>query len=191
MSYFGPRVGFASDNVLNYEIVLASGEIINANINENDDLLIALRGGGNNFGVITRVDIRTFEQGKMWGGGVFYNISTASAHLQALYNLNANPNYDEYATVIQSFGFSREVGFGVGNNYEYSKPEAYPAALSEFTSVKPELLNTERITNLTDITIEQAAFSPPGYRSVLSTLPITSANNFIGSSWQQPLTRMI
>lgn len=61
MAYFSPRVGFVCDNIVNYEIVLSSGEIISANEGENPDLLIALRGGGNNFGIITRVDIRTFE----------------------------------------------------------------------------------------------------------------------------------
>lgn len=166
MSYFAPRVGFTCDNVKNYEIVLASGQIINANKDEHSDLLVALRGGGNNFGVVTRVDIRTFEQGKMWGGGIFYDISAAPQHLEAFYNFNGNPNYDEYAAVIQSFGYAPGLGLGVGNNYEYTKPETNPAALSEFLAVKPELLNTERISNLTNITIEQAAFSPPGVRYV-------------------------
>lgn len=164
MSYFAPRVGFTCDNVKNYEIVLASGQIIDANESDHNDLLLALRGGGNNFGVITRVDIATFDQGKMWGGGIFYNISTASQHIKAFYNLNGNPDYDPYAAVIQSFGYAPGLGLGVGNNYEYTKPEANPPVLSEFLAVKPELSNSERISNLTDITIEQAAFSPPGVR---------------------------
>lgn len=62
-----------SDNVLNYEIVLASGEIVNANADENRDLWLALRGGNNNFGVVTRFDFRTFPQGSFWGGSVYYS----------------------------------------------------------------------------------------------------------------------
>jgi FAD/FMN-containing dehydrogenase len=164
MSYFGPRVGLACDNVKNYEIVLASGQVINANVDDHKDLLIALRGGGNNFGVVTRTEVRAFEQGRMWGGGIFYDISTASQHVTALYNLNRDPKYDEYATVIQSFGYAPGLGLGVGNNYEYTKPVASPSAFNEFLAVKPELSNSMRISNLTDITIEQANFSPPGVR---------------------------
>jgi hypothetical protein len=38
------------------------------------DLYYALRGGGNNFGIVTRFDMETFPQGKMWGG---YNLFIA------------------------------------------------------------------------------------------------------------------
>jgi len=65
-------MGYICDNVVNFEVVLASGEIINASAEENSDLFIALTGGANNFGVITRFDMKTFQQGQMWGGSVFY-----------------------------------------------------------------------------------------------------------------------
>lgn len=56
------------DNVINFEIVLASGEIVDANETHYSDLYKALKGGGNNFGVVTRFDYKTFEQGEFWGG---------------------------------------------------------------------------------------------------------------------------
>lgn len=65
MSFFAPRYGFACDNVINFEVVLASGDIVNANAHENPDLWFALKGGSNNFGVVTRFDLRTFKQGKI------------------------------------------------------------------------------------------------------------------------------
>jgi hypothetical protein len=37
LSFFSSREGFVSDNVLNYEIVLASGEIVNANAGSNSE----------------------------------------------------------------------------------------------------------------------------------------------------------
>lgn len=61
LSFFSSREGFICDNVLNYEIVLASGEICNANAQENADLWLALRGGGNNLGVVTSFDCKTFK----------------------------------------------------------------------------------------------------------------------------------
>ena len=48
LSYFSARFGFVCDNVVNYEIVLASGEIVNANATSNPDLWVSLRGGSNN-----------------------------------------------------------------------------------------------------------------------------------------------
>ncbi|KAI8946216.1 FAD-binding domain-containing protein [Xylaria longipes] len=51
LSFFSSSEGFIADNVINYQIVLASGEIVNANAKDHPDLWRALRGGGNNFGV--------------------------------------------------------------------------------------------------------------------------------------------
>ena len=55
-----PRTGFACDNVVNFEVVLASGEIVNANASGHPDLWRALKGGSSNFGIVTRFDINTF-----------------------------------------------------------------------------------------------------------------------------------
>ena len=46
-------------------MVLANGQIANVNQQSNPDLYFALRGGGNNFGIVTRFDLETFSQGKM------------------------------------------------------------------------------------------------------------------------------
>ncbi|KAF9877500.1 FAD binding domain-containing protein [Colletotrichum karsti] len=60
VSWYSQRTGFGCDSVVNYEVVLASGDVINANATVNSDLYRALKGGGNNFGVVTRFDIETF-----------------------------------------------------------------------------------------------------------------------------------
>ncbi|KAF2762606.1 FAD binding domain-containing protein [Pseudovirgaria hyperparasitica] len=60
MSYYTGRTGFGCDNVINFEVVLASGDIINANATSNDDLWRALKGGSSNFGVVTRFDLEAF-----------------------------------------------------------------------------------------------------------------------------------
>lgn len=50
------------NNVVNYEVVLASGEIVNANNQQNSDLWLALKRELNNFGIVTQFDPITFEQ---------------------------------------------------------------------------------------------------------------------------------
>ncbi|KAK8058961.1 hypothetical protein PG994_009409 [Apiospora phragmitis] len=64
-NFYSGRVGFACDNVVNYEIVLANGELTNANANENADLWKALKGGSSNFGIVTRFDMRAFAAGNL------------------------------------------------------------------------------------------------------------------------------
>jgi len=52
--------------------VLANGQIVDANASSYSDLFYALKGGSNNFGVVTRIDLKTFPQGKFWGGFIGY-----------------------------------------------------------------------------------------------------------------------
>ncbi|KAI9371227.1 hypothetical protein BJX61DRAFT_543876 [Aspergillus egyptiacus] len=67
-TFYTCRVGFACDQVVNYEVVLADGRIVNANDQTNADLFRVLKGGGNNFGIVTRFDMVTFPSSDIWDG---------------------------------------------------------------------------------------------------------------------------
>ncbi|KAF7368773.1 FAD-binding domain-containing protein [Mycena venus] len=60
-SPFSPFLGLAADNALQYEVVLASGDVVMANEASHPDLFWALRGGGaGTWGVILSFTMRTF-----------------------------------------------------------------------------------------------------------------------------------
>ncbi|RYP74051.1 hypothetical protein DL771_003240 [Monosporascus sp. 5C6A] len=50
-TFFSCRQGFACDQVVNFEVVLADGSIVEANATTNPDLFQVLKGGSNNFGI--------------------------------------------------------------------------------------------------------------------------------------------
>ncbi|KAK8084280.1 hypothetical protein PG997_005551 [Apiospora hydei] len=60
VSWHTARTGFACDSVIDYEVVLASGEIVHANATARADLFRALKGGGSNFGIVTGFHLETF-----------------------------------------------------------------------------------------------------------------------------------
>ncbi|CAJ2502293.1 Uu.00g096870.m01.CDS01 [Anthostomella pinea] len=72
MSFFSNMHGLACDNVAEFEVVLASGEVVVASAREHADLYWALRGGGNNLGIVTVFRFFTvpLPQGLVWGGGL-------------------------------------------------------------------------------------------------------------------------
>jgi hypothetical protein len=67
-SYYAGLYGLACDNVANFEVVLANGDIVNANAKSHSDLWTALKGGSGNFGIVTRFDMYTFPAVDLWGG---------------------------------------------------------------------------------------------------------------------------
>jgi len=68
--YLARRFGWAVDNLEEAEIVTADGEIRTTNRRENPDLHWAVRGGGGNFGVVTRFTFRLHEVGPTVTGGL-------------------------------------------------------------------------------------------------------------------------
>jgi FAD/FMN-containing dehydrogenase len=70
IGWFSRKHGLTCDNFASLELVLASGEVIEASADENPELFWALRGGGGNFGIVTRFTFRAYDFGPMMRIGV-------------------------------------------------------------------------------------------------------------------------
>ncbi|KFY44782.1 hypothetical protein V494_01307 [Pseudogymnoascus sp. VKM F-4513 (FW-928)] len=186
MSFFAPRYGFVCDTVTEFEVVLASGKVVVANAKTNPTLWSALKGGSNNLGVVTRIDLETFTQGKFWGGNVVYPISTAPQQLEAFVNFNGQEKFDVYGALINSYGYSKtQGGWFVANNLEYTKEQAYPPVFTNFTSIQPQLLTTMRITNMSDIAAEMEVSTPYGRGQIMYTATYANDLETITNLFQQ------
>ncbi len=83
--YLTRRFGWTVDNLEEVEIVTADGEIRIANATENAELFWALRGGGGNFGVVTRFTFTLHEVGPQVTGGLILWDGARAAEVQAAY----------------------------------------------------------------------------------------------------------
>jgi len=68
------KCGLTVDNLLEAELVLASGERVRVNGEEHPDLYWAIRGGGGNFGVVTSFLFRLHEVGTVIAGPTFWPV---------------------------------------------------------------------------------------------------------------------
>lgn len=107
LSYYSAQYGLACDNVDNFEAVLANGSIVNANRNSNPDLWWALRGGGNQFAIITQLTLQAHpagSNGSVWGGIRSYHGSQRTQLFNAITNF-IRDYPDAKAAVIPTFQF--------------------------------------------------------------------------------------
>jgi FAD/FMN-containing dehydrogenase len=68
------KYGLAIDNLLEADLVLASGERVRVSADEHPDLYWAIRGGGGNFGVVTSFLFRLHEVDTVIGGPTFWPV---------------------------------------------------------------------------------------------------------------------
>lgn len=141
ISYYAATTGFSGDSVTNFEVVLANGTIVNANQTHCPDLWKALKGGMNNFGVVTRYDATTVP-----GNLLSYSVRTISSEhsedfINALVDFTAkNSNYTDDA-IVGFFGYLPEIQEvvitlievntrGIQNSTGFGKFNSIPANVS-------------------------------------------------------------
>ena len=74
--------GLACDNLAAADVVTADGRLVRASADENPELLWGLRGGGGNFGVVTRFELDLHPVGPtVYAGPIFYPADAAPALL--------------------------------------------------------------------------------------------------------------
>ena len=75
--YLVRRTGLTIDDVLAAEVVTADGELLRADEQSHPELFWALRGGGGNFGVVTRLKLRLHAIDQVVGGMLLLPASPA------------------------------------------------------------------------------------------------------------------
>jgi len=93
------RHGLACDNLIGAQVVTADGEIIETADPAHAELLWGLRGGGGNFGVLTRLDFRVSPVGDVAGGIAFYEPSR-SEDIAAAYRELVTSLSDDCTTML-------------------------------------------------------------------------------------------
>ncbi|KAI0001221.1 FAD-binding domain-containing protein [Xylariaceae sp. FL0662B] len=172
LSMFSTRKGFSCDLVVEFEVVLASGEVVRASSGEKPDLWIALRGGLNNFGIVTSFKMNTFKSGDIWGGLTYYMQNTFSQLLHKAYDF-AYDETDEDTHIFCSIGYGY-THQAVTCVMFHTQGEENPPSLQRFTAMGPQIKekNTMRTAKHLDFCEELSKFTTDGFRQYFTTLTI-------------------
>jgi hypothetical protein len=152
LSYMSTQYGWAASSVLEYEIVFANGTISHINNGNYPDIFKALKGGGNNFGVITNYRLQAHRQGLIWGGNlVFLRTPEKDKKLLQAVRDFTEYNEDEKAAVIVT---AERTNVNVVDSwiiflfYDGATPPV--GIFDNFTDVNP-LLDTTRTRTYADL----------------------------------------
>ncbi|KAH7375353.1 hypothetical protein B0T11DRAFT_8593 [Plectosphaerella cucumerina] len=106
--------GFACDNVVNFEVVLGDGSIVNANATANSDLWKALKGGSGNLGFVSRVDIEVWPSNELYASITGYSQADKPKVIDAYVDFVNIQDTDapSQAIIAQTFSISAGYGFG-------------------------------------------------------------------------------
>ncbi|KAI9045945.1 FAD-binding domain-containing protein [Aspergillus affinis] len=213
-SFLSTQYGWAANNVVNYEVVLANGTIVNANKKENADLFGVLGGGGNNFGIITSYKLQTQPlDHKVWGGEFIYMNNTHADHIMQAIRDFAEYYPDPKAGIIATTQYTPTLQSWIIFTF-YDGPQPPKGVFDNFTALHPkevtkawdsydELLKANDIHILKDrryttfsetLPVPNAACGPKVMKKLQShwfntTATILNVPDMIGALSIQPLPR--
>ncbi|KAL5114005.1 hypothetical protein ACEQ8H_008110 [Pleosporales sp. CAS-2024a] len=166
ISFFSNQYGWGCDNVASYEVVLACGTIVTASPTSNPDLYWALRGGGNNFGIVTKFHLETFPHGaQMFGGQRIFLSSAFPALIDAFVKLGHSN--DAKAEQILSVGILGGMQ-AAAIDLEYADPVPAPPVFADYLKI-PAIQDTLRVDSLLHFTQELNQSNPYGFRQTFWT----------------------
>ncbi len=80
--WLGRKHGFASDSVIEADVVAADGELRRVSAHENADIFWGLKGGGGNFGIVASLEFSLYPITEVYGGNLFYPVEKAREALE-------------------------------------------------------------------------------------------------------------
>ncbi|KAG9308231.1 FAD-binding domain-containing protein [Chiua virens] len=169
-SWHTNQYGLTIDSVLGYELVMPNGTVIDVTETSSPDLFFALKGGMNNYGIVTKFTFKTFSQTKVWGGIISYSEDVLDQFIAATANFAAN-NTDPKAGIIALYRSSRGQ-FGTALNIFYDAPTPPPGVFDEFLAIP---WSTREVSTRSFLSFVKSLLSPfhPA-RFVFNTVSVTS-----------------
>lgn len=170
LSMFSARTGFSCDSVIEFEVVLASGELVRANAEENSDLWISLKGGLNNFGIVTSFKMNTFKSADIWGGVTIYmSDNMAETFSQLIHNACDFVHGDPDQNVHAMFSIGTFFGHQAVTCVMYdTQGKENPPSLQRFTGMENQVkeASTMRTSTHRGFVDELSKYSDDGKRLV-------------------------
>ncbi|KAI1120034.1 hypothetical protein F5Y10DRAFT_290424 [Nemania abortiva] len=182
-SFFIARRGFACDDVVAFEVVLADGSIVTATAHDRGDLYKVLKGGSNNFGIVTNIRMNVFKCQNVWGGLNFFPEQTTPDAIAALVDFTKSCNDEDshllffftYIGIPVSIPELRNIAI-VTAYVQVAGSERAPA-YSKFLSLTP-FKDTTKLTTVAAV-VSEYDIAPSGFYDTFYTISVNNDTQII------------
>ena len=126
------------------------------------DLYFALRGGMNNFGIVTHMTMRAVPQRQYYSGARTYTADKSDPIIEQAYKLTTDWKNDTAMSFYYSLGYNQTTDeFDISFTQEYSQPITNPVPFEELNQILFES-DTNRIDWPSKFSEEVNSADPPG-----------------------------
>ncbi|KAK2591306.1 hypothetical protein QQS21_011024 [Conoideocrella luteorostrata] len=130
------RYGWALDHVLEYEVVLPNATIVTASECSHPDLYWALRGGGNNFGIVTSFNISVFPQSPVYTGSrIFGQHHTGQVLVEAEKIFAIQDSQDKNVGLELRYTYNAQNGWTISTTQRYAESILYPSVFDDLNKI--------------------------------------------------------
>ncbi|CAE6384251.1 unnamed protein product [Rhizoctonia solani] len=168
-SWLSNQYGLTIDTVTAFEVVLPNGTITTATEAQNPDLFFGLKGGFNNFGIVTKFTLLAFPQGQVWGGLSTFTFDQLDKVIGATSEF-AQQVKDPKAAIIPTFNFLLEQP-GVSLLMFYDGPTPPAGIFERFQSI-PHFTSDVKARSFTSLVQASPANATYGLRAAFNTVSL-------------------
>ncbi|KAI1511920.1 FAD binding domain-containing protein [Pyrenophora tritici-repentis] len=179
-SYLNNRHGLGVDNVAGQHVVLANGTSVYANATHHSELHWALKGGGNNFGVVSHYDLVLHPSDGCFGGRYTYPHTSIGAMKKATYDYHVKTAIEDVDMhVLPTYVFADNTTYGYTPVVSNRNATALPKSLRAWDEI-PHTNQTMKPRKYGDLANHLVAGFPDGLIQSHYTFTVYPDEAFFG-----------
>ncbi|OSD00999.1 FAD-binding domain-containing protein [Trametes coccinea BRFM310] len=170
------QFGLTVDNLSGFELVLPNGTVAAVTQDSYPDLFWGLKGGFNNFGIVTKFNLTTHPQTEVWGGLITITEDQLDKVNAATVKFAQTVN-DPKAQVLPTYNFLLgEPGVSLLLFYDYPTPP--DGIFDDFLAI-PHFTKDVKTRTLLDLVKSAPANATGGQRAIFHTVSLLQFNDKI------------
>ncbi|KAF8329195.1 FAD dependent oxidoreductase [Amanita rubescens] len=166
-SWKSNQYGLAIDTIIAYQLVKPNGDVVTVTEETDSELFFGLKGGYNNFGIVTQFTLMALPLPTIWGGTIIFPESSVPDVTAALSEFSAT-NSDPKGNTISFYTYENDEA---SQRLYYDGPNPPPGLFDKFLNI-PYTSSNVQTSNFTDFIYTSGSNATANMRGVFHVVPL-------------------